>query len=76
MIQCDSKIIVLQNVLFIEVLTGMKFSIFLLCSVRMLMIINLNSFSGKLLTSVSLGFCWGFILFFHLEYIPISPHFV
>ena len=38
--------------------------------------ITLNSLSGKLLVSVSLGFFYGFILFFCLEHIPLTPHVV
>lgn len=40
------------------------------------MTITLNSSSGKLLISVSLGFFCGFILFFPLEHVSLSPHFV
>ena len=40
------------------------------------MTIALNSLSGKLLISISLRvFPWGFVLFFHLELIPLSSHF-
>lgn len=41
------------------------------------MIIILNSLSGELLISGSLVFSsWIFILFFHLEHSPLTPHFV
>jgi len=45
-------------------------------SVSILMTTTFRLILGKLLISISLRFFWGFILFFHLENIPLSPHFV
>ena len=40
------------------------------------MIIAFRLLLGKLPISISLRFFWGFILFFHLENILLSPNFV
>ena len=63
--------------LFVEVLS--VFFILLLSLVSILMTITLNSLSGVLLLSTSLGFFffpfWSFTLFLHLEHFLLFPHF-
>lgn len=64
--------------LILIVYISLKFCVhpfFFLVLWALFMTIALSSLSGRFLTSVSLLFFWGFVLFFHMEHTPLFAHF-